>query len=223
MMKKTLLTITLIAASIICANAQMQGNIYVGGRLGFNTNALSSKITYTDLDNNTTTLSGRLPGSTSISISPEVGYFVIDNLRISFSLGYELGIQQTDMDDNKWLKDKTQVFSFGPSLSYYIPLIEERLFYTPEIGIYGSFGSYKSDITHSTAITYGISMFSLRIHLIALEYTINSNFSAFATLGTFGLDTAAARSGDKDDPKINGTNVDFNLLKSASAGVRYYF
>ena len=45
-MKKTLLTIAILAATLITANAQMQGNLYVGGRLGYSTNTITAKYSY---------------------------------------------------------------------------------------------------------------------------------------------------------------------------------
>ena len=217
-MKKTLLTIVLAIVSIISASAQMQGNLYVGGKLGISTNALSAKYKYEGI-----TLSGRLPGNTSFSIIPEVGYFVIDNLRVSFSAGYELSVEQTSQDRGKWLSNRVHLFEFGPSVSYYVNLIDNKLFYTPEIGFYGAFGSFNQDLDLSTTKKFGVSAFAIRIQLIALEYTINQNFSAFATLGSFGCDAVTAKSDNPSDPKIDGSNITFNILSSATAGVRYYF
>jgi hypothetical protein len=217
-MKKTLLTIAILAASLITASAQMQGNLYVGGRLGYSTNTITAKYSYEGI-----TLSGQLPGTSSFSIIPEVGYFVIDNLRVSFSAGYELSVQQTSQQQGKWLTDRTHLFEFGPSVSYYLNLLDDKLYYTPELGVYGAFGAFKQDLDLSTTKKYGVSAFALRINLIAFEYSINQNISAFATLGALEFDILAAQSDNPNDPKINASNLNFNILSSATAGVRYYF
>ena len=219
MKKRTLMIIALIATTFLSAQAQMQGNMYVGGQIGFNTNALSAKITYSD----DLALTGRLPGSTAFSVAPEVGYFVIDNLRVSFAIGYSFTKQQTEEVDHKWLSTRINAVSFGPSISYYVPLIEDLLYYTPEIGFYGGFGTYKEDITLSTYKKINLSAFDMRINLLALELTINQNFSAFASIGAFEFATVQTHSKDEEVHAINGTAVNFSILDSVQAGVRYYF
>jgi outer membrane protein len=120
MKKITILAISMFAA--VGAFAQFnQGRMLVGGSAELSTN------TYKDKDGGTTVTNGT---STSLSISPSFGYFVIDNLAVGASLG--LGF-------SKW-NDKragdgdytTSSLRIEPFVRYYLPL---GIFFQGKFGI----------------------------------------------------------------------------------------
>ena len=134
--KKLFLT-TLFTTSVLCLHAQKKGDFSLG---------LSAGISYTDATALSKTTNRGSTGMNSVytfgvSASPEIGYFIVNNLKISLSGGYAL---QSERKEGTYggvnPKTSTGVFAVGPSFSYYLK-VARGLYFTPEIGAFYAFGT----------------------------------------------------------------------------------
>lgn len=147
-MKKTFLTPLILLCVVAGSYAQFnQGRVLLSGKSGLDLSILTSK---TKTDNTTTTTDK----STSFSLSPMAGYFVIDNLAIGASLNLSV---ESSKDENTDTEFKSNGLSFGPFVRYYF---EPGFFAEGQV----SFGSGKTETIRTNATTenkYGIFGFSL--------------------------------------------------------------
>ena len=134
--KKLFLT-TLFTTSVLCLHAQKKGDFSLG---------LSAGISYTDATALSKTTNRGSTGMNSVytfgvSALPEIGYFIVNNLKISLSGGYAL---QSERKEGTYggvnPKTSTGVFAVGPSFSYYLK-VARGLYFTPEIGAFYAFGT----------------------------------------------------------------------------------
>lgn len=86
-MKKlvSLLCFLLAGSGILLAQFNDQGNFLIGTTLGFST--AGSRIIQNEGDSQN---EGEGPSSTQLSISPKVGYFIIDNVALGSGHGLHL-------------------------------------------------------------------------------------------------------------------------------------
>ena len=232
--KKLFLTI-LFTTSVLCLNAQKKGDFSLG---------LSAGISYTDATTlSKTTMSGNTDNNSvysfGVSASPEIGYFIVDNLKISLSGGYAL---QSERKEGTYggvePKMSTGVFAIGPSISYYLK-VARGLYLTPEIGAFYAFGTTKQrDISLSFSglagdpqnrtATVGISDFSTELHgfelaanLFALEYKPSDRIGIAVS---FGQIEYVSLSGDAQEKNISidSQTIGFRMNTSAVVGLRFY-
>ena len=233
-MKKLFLTI-LFTTSVLCLNAQKKGDFSLG---------LSAGISYTDATTlSKTTISGNTDNNSvysfGVSASPEIGYFIVDNLKISLSGGYAL---QSERKEGTYggvePKMSTGVFAIGPSVSYYLK-VARGLYFTPEIGAFYAFGTTKQrDISliftgsagdpQNITATVGISDFSTELHgfelaanLFALEYKPSDRIGIAVS---FGQIEYVSLSGDAQEKNISidSQTIGFRMNTSAVVGLRFY-
>jgi len=232
--KKLFLTI-LFTTSVLCLNAQKKGDFSLG---------LSAGISYTDATSlSKTTISGNTDNNSvysfGVSASPEIGYFIVDNLKISLSGGYAL---QSERKEGTYggvePKMSTGVFAIGPSVSYYLK-VARGLYFTPEIGAFYAFGTTKQrDISliisgsagdpQNRTATVGISDFSTELHgfelaanLFALEYKPSDRIGIAVS---FGQIEYVSLSGDAQEKNISidSQTIGFRMNTSAVVGLRFY-
>ena len=232
--KKLFLTI-LFTTSVLCLNAQKKGDFSLG---------LSAGISYTDATTlSKTTISGNTDNNSvysfGVSASPEIGYFIVDNLKISLSGGYAL---QSERKEGTYggvePKMSTGVFAIGPSVSYYLK-VARGLYFTPEIGAFYAFGTTKQrDISliftgsagdpQNITATVGISDFSTELHgfelaanLFALEYKPSDRIGIAVS---FGQIEYVSLSGDAQEKNISidSQTIGFRMNTSAVVGLRFY-
>lgn len=232
--KKLFLTI-LFTTSVLCLNAQKKGDFSLG---------LSAWISYTDATTlSKTTMSGNTDNNSvysfGVSASPEIGYFIVDNLKISLSGGYAL---QSERKEGTYggvePKMSTGVFAIGPSVSYYLK-VARGLYLTPEIGAFYAFGTTKQrDISLSFSglagdpqnrtATVGNSDFSTELHgfelaanLFALEYKPSDRIGIAVS---FGQIEYVSLSGDAQEKNISidSQTIGFRMNTSAVVGLRFY-
>ena len=232
--KKLFLTI-LFTTSVLCLNAQKKGDFSLG---------LSAGISYTDATTlSKTTMSGNTDNNSvysfGVSASPEIGFFIVDNLKISLSGGYAL---QSERKEGTYggvePKMSTGVFAIGPSVSYYLK-IARGLYFTPEIGAFYAFGTTKQrDISlifsgsagdpQNITATVGISDFSTELHgfelaanLFALEYKPSDRIGIAVS---FGQIEYVSLSGDAQEKNISidSQTIGFRMNTSAVVGLRFY-
>lgn len=232
--KKLFLT-TLFTTSVLCLHAQKKGDFSLG---------LSAGISYTEATAlSKTTMSGNTDYNSvysfGVSASPEIGYFIVDNLKISLSGGYAL---QSERKEGTYggvePKTSTGVFAVGPSISYYLK-VARGLYFTPELGAFYAFGTTKQrdiflifsgsagDPQNRTA-TVGISDFSTELHgfelaanLFALEYKPSDRIGIAVS---FGQIEYVSLSGDAQDNNISidSQTIGFRMNTSAVVGLRFY-
>lgn len=232
--RKLFLTI-LFTTSVLCLNAQKKGDFSLG---------LSAGISYTDATTlSKTTMSGNTDNNSvysfGVSASPEIGYFIVDNLKISLSGGYAL---QSERKEGTYggvePKMSTGVFAIGPSISYYLK-VARGLYFTPEIGAFYAFGTTKQrDIslifsgsagdTQNRTATVGITDFSTELHgfelaanLFALEYKPSDRIGIAVS---FGQIEYVSLSGDAQEKNISidSQTIGFRMNTSAVVGLRFY-
>ncbi len=107
-MQKAILAIVLLLATSNVFAQFNQGRILAGGNVAFSTSTDKSKV------NSTTTTNGR---ATSFSLSPNAGYFVIDNL--AFGAALEIGTGSYKPDGNGSEYNGSSV-TFAPFVRYYL-------------------------------------------------------------------------------------------------------
>ena len=232
--KKLFLTI-LFTTSVLCLNAQKKGDFSLG---------LSAGISYTDATTlSKTTMSGNTDNNSvysfGVSASPEIGYFIVDNLKISLSGGYAL---QSERKEGTYggvePKMSTGVFAIGPSVSYYLK-VARGLYFTPEIGAFYAFGTTKQrDISliisgsagdpQNRTATVGISDFSTELHgfelaanLFALEYKPSDRIGIAVSFGQ--IEYVSLLGEDKEKKiSIDSQTIGFRMNTSAVVGLRFY-
>lgn len=126
-MKKSFLTITILLFTLSAfAQFTSQGTFLLGGSSNLGLNFLSSKSKLGDGDFQDG------PKTTSFNISPQVGYFIIDNLAIGGTLDFSS--EKETFDDLKYTSSNVLV---GPFVRYYF----DKLYAEGSIGV----GSAKTD------------------------------------------------------------------------------
>lgn len=135
--------VTVIAFALICSGAYAQfnqGRILVGGSIGFD-----SRTHKLDANNTTTTLGNR----TTFTLSPQAGYFIIDNLAAGLSLSVSSESEKEDGSNNK---TSTATTAVQPFVRYYLP---QSIFFQAQVGFGGQTQKSKTQST-STTTKYGL-------------------------------------------------------------------
>lgn len=229
--KKLFLTI-LFTTSVLCLHAQKKGDFSLG---------LSAGISYTDATALSKTTNRGSTGMNSVytfgvSASPEIGYFIVNNLKISLSGGYAL---QSERKEGTYggvePKTSTGVFAVGPSISYYLK-VARGLYFTPEIGAFYAFGTTNQrdiyltfsgsagDPNHSVDISdfsTELHGFELAANLFALEYKPSDRIGIAVS---FGQIEYVSLSGDAQEKNISidSQTIGFRMNTSAVVGLRFY-
>lgn len=217
-MKKVIL---FAAALLVCGamSAQQKGDMSVSGTIGVNGGSSKEVVKY-----NSSSEELKTPNNTQFNFGAEFGYFLFDNFKISAGLGYAMTAIPVDQDDDdKWIKDHTNLFTIGPSVSYYVK-IANGIYYTPEVGFYGTFGNYKEKEDGATYKTK-LTGFSLGIDFAAVEFRPLDHFGFAASLFSFQYTNVGNNDtelmGEKVKYRIKTSNVNFVL--NPTLCVRYYF
>lgn len=134
--------VTVIALALICSGAYAQfnkGRYLVGGNVGFA--AYTGK---TKTDNSTSTTSH----STTFNLSPDVGYFVIDNLAVGAGLSLRTSSTKGDGGDNS--KDTDTDFTLTPFARYYL---DQGIFFQGQVGFGSGSNKHKPNGSNTTTTT----------------------------------------------------------------------
>lgn len=113
-MKKLLVLCTcLLAAGCIQAQTTA-GRIMIGGNIGYSTYA-DEKVSFGE------------PESKSLTINPQLGYFVVDNLAVGLEAGYfNQTYTNNDFLTGEEVETKVRTTSVSPFVRYYIPTENEK-------------------------------------------------------------------------------------------------
>lgn len=132
-MKKIILSSSIFLASVAGAFAQTAaGNIAIGGTLGVQLNSGKTTVGSTSVDK------GK---SSSITILPNVSYFLSDKLAIGLGIGY--GSTSSTTSGTPSLKTTNSGFIVNPFAKYFISVGEKSSFFFKG-GIDMNFGTTKS-------------------------------------------------------------------------------
>lgn len=224
--------LTLIAMSV-SLSAQDKGDMYVSGvvNLGLNSSGITSKSSYESFWGSETVSVNRL----NFGIAPKFGYFAADNFEVNVALKYNYGLESSpySYNDSEGRKDNSKenvnknTFMVTPGISYYLPIISDKLYYVPSfglgIGVAGGSIKYTEEDHNRTEKGKSSFAFGLFLDFLSFEYKMNTNMALTATVGGLSY-TMATRSETKDEVKTAVTNniVDFGFDK-VSLGFKYYF
>ena len=107
------------------------------------------------------------------------------------------------------------------SIAYYLN-VTGNLYYTPEFGICGYFGQYKSDLSSSKFQKNGVAGFGMNFAIGQFEFRPTAHLGLSVNLLT--LDYAYLKiKGDDSDNYSTTSAVQFSLGIKPSVGFRYYF
>lgn len=183
---KRIITLLLV---VICATttsfAQEKGDKYWGGNVG--------------IGSATTIIDGSSSSSISVSIQPEIGYFVANNFKIGASAGYDYNIG-------------SHYITVTPNIAYYAK-ISENFYYTPGLE-FGFVLGVANDFV-MPGFGFGVSLgrfefrpkpkFGLSVDLLSLSY-----ISLSYTNSDYGF-------------KITSNSFSFNLIVNPTVSLKYYF
>lgn len=215
-MKRIAIVCTLLCfLGVTALNAQNQGDMYISGSIGMAGN--STKVTA----ENTTVKS---PGGFQMSITPQFGYFIIDNLELHLGLGYSFQKEPDVSDPDYKSSTNTGMFVINPGISYYVPIVENKFFYAPGLDLGVGFGSQNYKTETSKEKLFGVTNFYISLSLLSFEYRPVHNFGISFRAGdlTYSLMQYKQTVGD-ETMKVSNNNFNFGLNLSASLGFRYYF
>lgn len=213
-MKKKLLLLIAIAGFSAAVSAQEKGDMYVSGNFtlegGNSRNTVGNVVTKT-------------PATLIFGIAPQFGYFVMDRLEVSISLGYTHNRYNngTDNDGNNLFR-KTNVFEISPGVKYYVPLAD-KFWYTPGFDFGVGFGGNRREVDRQTTVKGGITQFSLNLSAVAFEFRPSEHFGV--TLRAGGLAYTMDRTSSKGSTGTSDVDNEFSfkINTGASIGFRYYF
>lgn len=150
---KTVILVLLFTSISFSQSPTSQGTINLNGTLSFSTQ-------YSNDIND---------GRSILSINPQIGYFIIDNL----SGGVSLNFNRISVSWNK-LTD----WSIGPAARYYFPL--EQLY--PFIGVgfnyFESFNANSDDLIKGNSIVFSLGLDHFLTTNVAIETVLNYSIEA---------------------------------------------
>ena len=176
-------------------SAQNKGDMYISGSISMS--GSSSKVAL-----NSTSV--KEPGGFMMSIAPQFGYFIIDNLELHLGLGYSFTKEPDD--------DKSSTNT------------ENKFFYTPGLDLGIGFGAQNYIDDTSKEKLFGVTNFYISLSLLSFEYRPVHNFGISFRAGdlTYSLMQYKQTVGD-ETMKVSNNNFNFGLNLSTSLGFRYYF
>jgi hypothetical protein len=179
--------VTAIAFVLLCSGAYAQfnqGRILAGGSVGFSATTLKFKT------NSATTTDSH---STSLSIAPNAGYFVIDNLAVGAGLDLSTSSVKGDGTDNSKLTSTS--FTLTPFVRYYL---DQGIFFQGQVGFGSESSKYKPTQSNTTTTTKnGVFNWALAA---GYAYFLN-DFVAVEPMVGYSVD--AAKNKDTDTKRIN--------------------
>lgn len=227
-MKRFVLIIAAMVAGV-SLSAQKKGDMYVSGHLNLGLNSATSFTgakSANDKASETNTLN-----VFSFGIAPKFGYFVADNFEVNVALKYSLGLvgSASKENENGTVEKGTPAsviennFFVTPGVSYYVPIISEKLYYVPSFGL--GFGFAANSTKSGNFSVNGDPRFAFGMFLdyLAFEYKLNANMGLTMSVGGLGY-TLDTKSETNNEITVTSTNhgVDFGFDKVA-LGFKYYF
>jgi len=195
-MKKITLLLVFVAASLAVSAQIPMGTKYVGGSVGFN----SSKSTARNAE-----------AVTSYSLSPEVGYFFMENM----AAGLRLGINGSSQKDNF----SSTAFGVGAYVRKFWNA-SDNLHIFVGLGVDYAAGTVK-DETPINGPDQKLNTFGAGLDL-GLWYHLSERWSLVGRIGTLGFSSTSNPDNDQVGSTDFGLNVN-TLGNPFSIGVYYSF
>lgn len=192
-MKKIILTLAACIAAV-SAFAQEKGQFSVGGMVGLSFNAATSK------SDNGSVITKFNDSELTLSLTPEVCYFLEDNIKVGAKLGFVTGSGYNSL-------------TVCPMAGYYLPLAD-KLYYAPEVsaGIHANFGS---NMSSSAGFLFNLAIGNF-------EYRVLERLALSVNVLSFNLNTSGYKN------SINGMDIKHSTVTtglhfgSPSVGVLFY-
>lgn len=225
-MKKFLIVAAMIAASVTLS-AQQKGDFSVGGALGVGGGSNSEKYTVT-ANGGTQSDKSSEPTTTNFILAPMFNYFVIDNLELSAGIRYNMTRDFWDKDDNNKNLYSFNHMVFGViGAHYYIPLIQDKLYYTPGVEFGFGGGSYvRPDYNNNNEPKTDKVPFTFAFNadLGKFEFKATDNIGISANLFCLNVTTSSDKTSESGvTAKMSATNFSAGLNYGITLGVKYYF
>lgn len=193
-MKRTLLSMALVASSII--SMAQKGNWYVGGLVGYSSSTLKSST-------------GFATTSSSWAFAPEVGTFLKDDIQLGFALGLGGTSQKNDTKD---LQSSTVL----------IPTVYGRKFFkitdgfSTFAGVYLGYTSAKTtDNTSTPSVDITLSGINIRLG-IGIAYALSPRFTAVGQYGLLGFSSLSTKVAGADAGTISNFSFGVNTVGSST-------
>lgn len=214
-MKKIIITLAVVLAAGISAGAQMKGEAYLSGAIGFTSSSGSTKTTLEGLKTEQTT------SQFGFSLSPEFGYFFQDNAAASLGFGYEMNREPREYNSNGGrLYSTTGIITLTPGISYYLHIMN-GFFYVPSASVSLGMGSKASELSpNQTNKDFSLVRFGLNFNVLSFEFRGWERFGLVLNAGSLAFDSGSQR--HSSDNKVSYNNFGMKLGVGTTVGFRYY-
>ncbi len=216
-MKKLFLFAAVLFAAVT-VSAQEKGDMYLSG-----TFRLSAGKTVNSIGNTTT----NTPGTTSFSIIPKFGIFVIDNLEVNAGVGYGLSKVNNNRAaaNEQTLYNNTNTFYINVGTNYFV-MLADNFYYTPGVRLSAGFGSQVNQLSATEKQKeYNNTSFTFSIPLCKFEYRVSGLFGVALEAGSLDVSTTSQKrtAADGTVTKRNTTNFSWDINTGAAISFKFYF
>jgi opacity protein-like surface antigen len=202
-MKKIVYLIILFLATAVVAN----GQLFVGGSIGFNTASGSTEIGGVTSDN---------PTTLSMNFNPKIGFILSDNFWAGINLS--LGLTHSNSNGDPEVIGSTTSIGVQPFVRYYAYRVKKfSIFGQAQAGV--SFGSSKNkvgDVTNDgpKTTTIGVSITP------GMAFDLSSRVQLEASLNFFnlGVNHTISKDGDDTDKSTTaGLGINLNNIETSGS------
>jgi outer membrane protein len=189
----------------------------VGGSLGFGSGSSETTV-------GTVTADG--PKLSNFNISPNVGYFIMDNLAVGLRIGYAT-TKSTEKDvpaAGDETINKTSEFTVSPFARYYMEMGEKAgLFIDGSVDI-GS-GKGTNEVTSGgTTVTNELKMSTFGVNIRpGVYWFITDHIGLEGTFGSLGFNSYKDDDGGNPATENKSSSFGLNLNTGIAVGFNYYF
>lgn len=224
--------IVLFAAALfacVSMSAQLKGDMSISGNLMFNAGNEVGTVKY-----GTQTETVKKPNPITFGVGVSYGYFVAENCELSLGVDFDFKREWTNWEDSEASKlyDYTNAFSLTPGFKYYVSIVDDLFYYTPNVymGLGFNFGKTQTSSTETVKKEDLPFVFGLGVDLVAFEIKPSFNIGITFTLGGlyYTNETVKYEEGSGDSLiKFKYTKNDFKFgfesFLTPKIGVKYYF
>ena len=228
-MKKILLFAAALFAGV-SMSAQLKGDMSISGNFLIST---GNQVSTTSAGSSTTTV--KEPDLFKFGLGASFGYFVADNCEVSLGVNYGLSREWLNWDDEdakKKLYDSTNKISFTPGFKYYVSLVDDLFYYTPNVYIGLGFNAGKTQVSDTETVNKENLpfVFDLGVDVAAFEIKPSYNVGITFSLGGIYYSNTSAKwetgSGDtltKYKSSTSDFKVSLDNFFTPKIGVKFYF
>lgn len=209
MKKQIIICLLCIVAGSLTLSGQEKGDIYISG---------SASLSGGNMTNLSGTSSEKSPLDFEVGVSPRFGYFVADNLALHLGVGYSFSKSHKMMLD---ASTNRTVWSIIPGISYYVGIVDGRLYYTPGLDLSLGFGKANFVQGAEKEYLYSSKDVAVTLYLLSFEYRPAEHFGISFRAGSAGYTYSVTDNGDDTSVKASVYSLGLNL--NTSLGFRYYF